>query len=352
MLRTVKPKNARSKRALQAREPKEVEDPRTAIFVKGTHTGEKVNGVMKELMALKRPHAISFSKKNTVRPFEDASSLEFWANKNDASLFVVGQSTKKRPDGLTFVRMFDYRVLDMCEVGVDMFKSMAEFKTPKATPGHKPLLHFASELFDTHPRFVQLKSMLMDFFNGEVIDQICLAGVEHVISISLGPTPPSLNAATTTLQASSSAAPSENPASLPKVHIRGYTIRLLKSGTRVPRVELTPMGPFIDLTLRRHQEADPELLKQAMKRPKLRKQEVEKGLGKKRKNLEVDEMGDLRGRIHVGKQDLSKLQTRKMKGLKSGRDDMLMDVDEDGSEPESDGDSEDGGQRRKRQRSE
>ncbi|OSC96837.1 Brix-domain-containing protein [Trametes coccinea BRFM310] len=346
MLRTVKPKNARSKRALQAREPKEVEDPRTAIFVKGTHTGEKVNGVMKELMALKRPHAISFAKKNVVRPFEDTSSLEFWAQKNDASLFLIGQSTKKRPDGLTFVRMFDYRVLDMVEVGVDMFKSMNEFKTPKATPGHKPLLHFASELFDTHPRFIQLKSMLMDFFNGEVIDQICLAGIEHVISISLGPTPPSLNATTTTLQASTSSAPAEDPASLPKVHIRGYTIRLLASGTRVPRVELTPMGPYIDLSLRRHQEADGELLKQAMKRPKLRKQEVEKGLGKKRKNLEVDEMGDLRGRIHVGKQDLSKLQTRKMKGLKKGRDGE-MDVDE--SEEDED---EGGGRRRKRQRSE
>ena len=47
-----KPKNARSKRALQAREPKEVEDPRTAIFVKGTHAGERVNEVMKELVSL------------------------------------------------------------------------------------------------------------------------------------------------------------------------------------------------------------------------------------------------------------------------------------------------------------
>ena len=79
-------------------------------------------------MALKRPHAISFSKKNTVRPFEDASSLEFWAQKNDASFFVVGQSTKKRPDGMVFVRMFDNRVLDMCEVGVDNFLSMNSFK--------------------------------------------------------------------------------------------------------------------------------------------------------------------------------------------------------------------------------
>ncbi|EIW61119.1 Brix-domain-containing protein [Trametes versicolor FP-101664 SS1] len=357
MLRTVKPKNARSKRVMQARESKEVEDPRTAIFVKGTHPGEKAGGVMKELMALKRPNAISFSKKNTVRPFEDASSLEFWAQKNDASMFVLGQSTKKRPDGLTFVRMFDYRVLDMCEVGVDSFKSMVEFKTRKATPGHKPLLHFASELFDSHPRFVQLKSMLIDFFNGEVIDSICLAGIEHVISISLGPTPPSLNAATTTLQASTSTDPA--PAEvLPKVHIRAYTIRLLASGTRVPRVELTPMGPFVDLTMRRHQEADAELLKQALRRPKVRKQDVEKGLGKKRKNLEVDELGDLRGRIHVGKQNLDKLQTRKMKGLKASRDDMLVDVDagedmgvDEGGSGES-GPEESGGERRKRRRAE
>jgi ribosome production factor 2 len=79
-------------------------------------------------MALKRPHCISFAKKNMVRPFEDASSLEFWAQKNDASLFVIGQTTKKRPDGLTFVRCFDGRVLDMCEVGIDGFVSMNEFK--------------------------------------------------------------------------------------------------------------------------------------------------------------------------------------------------------------------------------
>jgi ribosome production factor 2 len=85
-------------------------------------------------MALKRPHALSFSKKNVVRPFEDASSLEFWANKNDASFFLVGQSTKKRPNGLVFVRMFDGRVLDMCEVGVDSFVSMHEFKArPKSS---------------------------------------------------------------------------------------------------------------------------------------------------------------------------------------------------------------------------
>lgn len=79
-------------------------------------------------MSLKKPDAIPFSKKNEVRPFEDPASLEFWADKNDASLFVVSHSTKKRPNGLTFARMFDNKVLDMLEVGVEAFVPMSDFK--------------------------------------------------------------------------------------------------------------------------------------------------------------------------------------------------------------------------------
>lgn len=160
--------------------------------------------------------------------------------------------------------------------------------------------------------------MLMDFFNGEVIDSICLSGIEHIISISLGPTPHALTATSGSLAMDSLSASQQTDA-LPKVHIRAYTVRLLSSGTRIPRVELTPMGPSLDLTLRRHTDPDPEMLKQALRRPKLKKQDVEQGLGKRKRNMDVDEMGDLRGRVHVAKQDLSKLQTRKMKGLKEAR---------------------------------
>jgi ribosome production factor 2 len=173
------------------------------------------------------------------------------------------------------------------------------------------MMHFASDLFDHNPRFIRLKSVLMDFFNAEVIDSVCLPGLEHVISVSLAPTPPSLY---------SNGIQSEDPSSLNlvKVHIQTYTIRLLSSGTRIPRVELTPMSPFLDLSLRRHQPPDSELWKAAMKRPKMKKTDVKKGLGKNRKNMEVNDVGDLRGRVHVMKQDLEKLQTRKMKGLKAG----------------------------------
>jgi ribosome production factor 2 len=130
------------------------------VFVKGTKTGEVAGGAMKDLvrfcfflydytvsdgfqkMALKRPNAISFSKKNVIRPFDGPStsaaasstssasiaSLEFWSGKNDAGFFVVGQSTKKRPNGMTFVRMYDNKVLDMMEIGITNYVGISDIK--------------------------------------------------------------------------------------------------------------------------------------------------------------------------------------------------------------------------------
>jgi ribosome production factor 2 len=56
------------------------------------------------------------------------------------------------------------------------------------------------------------------------------------------------------------------------------------------------MALTLDLTLRRHQDADSK----SMKRPKLKKDDIEKGLEKRKTNVDVDEMGDVRGRVHVG----------------------------------------------------
>jgi len=131
-------------------------------------------------------------------------------------------------------------------------------------------------------------------------------GIEHVVSVICTPTPATLNNAS-----------GEDISSLPKVHIQTYTLKLLSSGTRIPRVELVPMGPSLDLVLRRHQPADPELLKQTMKRPKPKKADVEKGLGGRRI-----------WKWTIWEICVGKLQTRKMKGLKAGADDM--DVENDG----------------------
>ena len=56
---------------------------------------------------------------------------------------------------------------------------------------------------------------------------------------------------------------------------------------------------------------------------------------KQRKNVETDVVGDKIGRIHLGRQDLSELQARKMKGLKRGRG-RNMDAEGDGAEEDED----------------
>lgn len=187
-------------------------------------------------------------------------------------------------------------------------------------------MHFASPLFDTHPRLMQLRSLLLALFNGEAIESIALAGIEHVISVQLGPLPAT--------SASTPAAPlpgsvDDDPALFPAILIRTYTLALKSSSTRIPYIDLVPMGPSLDLVVRRHMQPDPVLLAASLKRPKLAKKDVESGLGQKKRmrNKEVDEMGDLRGRVHVGKQDLSKLQGRKVRALKQGLEEMEEDDD-------------------------
>jgi hypothetical protein len=50
-----KPKNARVKRALEKREPQIIENEKTAIFVRGQNTSEKVRIAMKDLVRILFP---------------------------------------------------------------------------------------------------------------------------------------------------------------------------------------------------------------------------------------------------------------------------------------------------------
>lgn len=56
--------------------------------------------------------------------------------------------------------------------------------------------------------------------------------------------------------------------------LRQYVIKFKKSGTRTPRVELSEMGPRLDLSVRRHRPPPHEVEKEAMKQPQLGKKKV------------------------------------------------------------------------------
>ncbi|GES92724.1 ribosome production factor 2 [Rhizophagus clarus] len=279
MLKKIKPKNARSKRALQKREPKIEENVKKAIFIRSSSTNQLVNEALSDLCKLKKPDAISFTKKNnTIHPFDDDTSLNFFCEKNDTSLFVIGSHSKKRPNNLTFIRMFDGQILDMVEVGIENAKPLSEFKTSKCAIGIKPLFLFVGDLFENSLVYKTFKNMLLDFYHGQTVKNINLSGV--------------------------------------------YTIQYKKSGEKTPRVELEEMGPSYNFRIRRFKFANDDVYKLATRIPKINKP-------KKIKNIDVNEMGDKIGRIHLGKQDLSKLQTRKMKGLKRTTEDYTeVDLEE------------------------
>ncbi len=46
-----KPRNARAKRVMLAREPKMQEEERSALYMRGTHTSEEITEILKDLVS-------------------------------------------------------------------------------------------------------------------------------------------------------------------------------------------------------------------------------------------------------------------------------------------------------------
>ncbi|CCE83880.1 Piso0_004476 [Millerozyma farinosa CBS 7064] len=303
MIRTVKPKNARSKRALAKKEAKIVENTKKALFVPGSTASKIANDAMTDIMSLKKPDAKKFSKKNELRPFEDASQLEFFSEKNDNSLMVFSTSNKKRPNTLIFTRFFNFKIFDMLELSIVNFKSLQDFRKLTFQIGLKPMFVFNGPEFDTHPVFQHAKSLFMDFFRGDETDLQDVAGLQYIIALSTGEIE------------------DHNSSQLPLLHFRVYKLKSYKSGQKLPRIELEEIGPRLDFKIGRKLTPPPEVEKEAYAKPKQLQP-------KEKKNVSTDMMGDKLAQIHVGKQDLNKLQTRKMKGLKS-KYDQIDNGDED-----------------------
>lgn len=181
--------------------------------------------------------------------------------------------------------------------------------------------------------------MILDFYHGEEIDKINLAGLEHVISCTIGGQDEEANGEAiidpvTSLTDPSTSTTTSISSMLPLIHFRTYSIKLLNSGSRTPLVQLEHAGPSFDFRVRRVKTAEADVWKSATKKAKKKSTAPALMSGKKRKdrNVDIDEMGDKVGRLHMTKQDLGKIQTRKMKGLKTGKGESALDGEDDGDD--------------------
>lgn len=282
----VKPKTARGRRVLEGRGPKAVEDEKNVLLMHGNNTSQIVKDVLADVHRLKAQHSIRYSRKNeNIRPFEPGgeSSLEFYSKKTNCSLFAVGSHSKKRPHNLVLGRMFDFRLYDAIEFGVESFKCIKEFGSAGTCQvGNKPCMVFVGDKFESVPQQKVAKSMLLDFFRGEEVPSINLAGLDRLmVFVAIGDS---------------------------QLLMYQYKIALKASGGRVPRVALCEMGPRLCLTVRRFREAPPDLATEALKKPKLDK--------KKEKNVSSNLLDGKVGRIYMPKQNVDKMAITKPYALK------------------------------------
>lgn len=239
-------------------------------------------------------------KKNAIHPFdggENETTLDFLSQRNDAAFVLIATSSKKRPDSLVMIRFFDNHILDMVELGISNFQSIAKVGGSTCAVGSKPALLFNGELFEQSEQLRKVRNLFMDYFRGPVVESLHLTGLETVISMT---------------------AVAED-----LILLRVYRILLKKSGTRTPRIEVQLMGPAMDLSLGRTRWASDDLMRQAMCQPK-------EARPKKKKNVTTTALGETMGRVHVGQQRLDQIQTRKVKALRKSN--MEKDAQQQGDD--------------------
>ena len=142
-------------------------------------------------------------------------------------------------------------------------------------------------------QYVLAKSMFADFFRGAEVGEVDVEGLQLMINFSVEE--------------------EGLEGTKPTIHMRCWKIITKRSNSKIPKVDVEEMGPRVDFRVGRYREAEQSVMKEALRKAK-------RAEAKPKKNIETDLMGDKMGRIHLGRQDLSELQTRKMKGLKRNRD--------------------------------
>jgi len=290
---------ARIQRYLDSTKAKLVETGKSTLLLKGIRCSDRMGTLLKELRAVQAPDAKLLSKKNVIVPFDDQQSLEFLTTKNDCSLFALASHNKKRPNNLVMGRTFDQQVLDMVELGIRRFKSMADYggTVAKKRIGSKPLLAFIGDTWQSSHEYKNLQNLLTDFYRGQVVDKLIATGVDHMICFT----------ATETM-----------------IHQRTYFCKLKKntSGGSYPLPHLDACGPDLDFVIRRSQWAETDMYKEARKQPS--------GAHKPKntKNQSTNIFGETIGRLHLEKQNLDQAGGRKSKALRRAEKIAAKEEDE------------------------
>lgn len=169
----------------------------------------------------------------------------------------------------------------MVEFGIEVKEAIENMSKSKGV-GSKPAFVFLGDQWENESTFSRIQNLLVDFFRGDKVDKLSLQALDHVLVFTV---------------------------SAGVIYMRPFAIDFKKSGTRIPDVDLVPFGKKLNLNVRRTQLAKEEVWKLALRAPKSSTPKV--------KNKSKTEIGETLGRIHLKKQNLDKMDTRRVSALRT-----------------------------------
>ncbi len=116
-----KAKTHKGRKLLELKKGKLKEGPRQTLFLK-RKSSQNLTNLTLFLHSLKKDFSKRLTKKNDYHPFEDTKSLLFHCEQSICSNFVFCNHSKKRPNSITFGRVYDSQILEMFEFKI---KSMS-----------------------------------------------------------------------------------------------------------------------------------------------------------------------------------------------------------------------------------
>lgn len=183
-----------------------------------------------------------YSRKHEIYPFDNREELEKVCKKTEASLFLFGSHNKKRPNNIIIGRTYEHNILDMVELGLHNYSSIADIVAEAKVPNNvHPFVVFQGDQWETVEELQKLRNLLNDFFfmnekpKGVELDK----SMTIVISLSV----------------------TEDK----RIYLRTYEVNvegknLLEEEGKIVMEEL---GPHAEFTLRRMSFADSETWKKA-----------------------------------------------------------------------------------------
>jgi ribosome production factor 2 len=179
--------------------------------------------------------------------------------------------------------LFNFKVLDMFEFEVTNYIPISYFSEKVLIDScMKPVIIFQGDLFETDFQLERMRKFFLDLFKLHDVDEVNISELRRVMIISI--------------------------AEDREIKIRSFQVEGQIKEFSLDHLQLTEVGPSLNLKVRNIHLASKEFYDLALRQPK-------EALIKKEKNIENNALGEKRGRIHMAKQNLNAVSLKKYKKI-------------------------------------